>query len=214
MPGDAVTKAWMSTLISVAIVSGSLAPGRAVGQGDSSSGTISGSGSISITTPSPYTSPYIGVAGTATATTAACPAGKIVIGLAGSRLKFIQKITPVCAVVNKDGSFSAVAAIDPGAITTSVFRLQCTPGHVVTRVRVAYVANTTTYPYLGAVEIGCTSWLLSQWSGVPQPIASTGFDGWPVKASVACTNQTQPMRALRVRATTAVKMLGIVCSQP
>ncbi|HEY8166365.1 MAG TPA: hypothetical protein VIF83_12490 [Gemmatimonadaceae bacterium] len=142
-----------------------------------------------------------------------CPSGKLIVGAAGSKLKFIQKITPLCAIIKKDGSFADLATVDPPP-TVGAFQLKCENGHVVTRLRVSYHENTAVYPFLGGVEIGCSTWSGGFSSGLPQAAATTGFDGWPLKAAVACSNQSQPARALRIRATTAVKALSIKCDEP
>jgi hypothetical protein len=168
---------------------------------------------ISITDRPVYNSPFIGISSTAISFVVTCPSGKLMVGVAGSKLKFIQKITPLCAIMKKDGSFGDLATVDP-APTVGAFQLKCENGHVVTRLRVSYHENTAVYPFLGGVEIGCTTWSGSLSSGLPQAVATTGFDGWPLKATVACSNQSQPARALRIRATTAVKALSIKCDEP
>lgn len=173
----------------------------------------SGTATISISNLAAYNSAFIGISGTTTTAVGACPSGKMIVGVTGQKLKFVQKITPLCAALRKDGSFADVTALDPAAAMTAPFRLQCTPGHVVTGIRVAYHSNIAVYPFLGGVEIDCTSWILSQWSGASQAYAIVGFEGWPLKAAVACNNQWQPVRALRVRSSTAVKQLGITCDE-
>ena len=178
--------------------------------------TISaGSGSVTVIDAAPYTSPIIGVTG-GTISTASCPAGQMVVGIAGSRAKFMVKATPLCASVSKTGSFASLAPLDASAIGSggSAFTLQCAPGTVVTGLRVAYHSNTTTYPYIAGIEIGCSAWVLSQFGATSQPFATTNFATWPLKGAVACTNNRQPMRALRVRGTTAIKALGIICDEP
>lgn len=178
--------------------------------------TISaGSGSVTVINFAPYTSPFIGVTG-GTISAASCPAGKIVVGVAGSRAKFMVKATPLCATMNKDGSFASLGPLDASVIGSggSAFALQCAPASVVTRLRVAYHSNATVYPYIAGIEIGCSTWVLSQWGSPLQSFATTNVATWPLKAAVACTNNAQPMRALRVRATTAIKALGITCDEP
>ena len=161
----------------------------------------------------PQISAYIGIASSG-GTTAACPAGKMVVGIAGSRTKFIQKITPVCGSIGKL-SASLPAPLDPAALSVGAFTLQCASGRVVTKVRVSWNSNVTTYPYLGGVEISCLPWVVAQWSSeTPQTAATIGFESWPVKASVACTSQMQPVKALRIRAQSWMKALSIVCDEP
>jgi hypothetical protein len=138
------------------------------------------------------------------------------LGVAGTRLKYVQKITPLCGSLNKDGSVKTISPLDPSAVpaTAMGFSLKCGNGKVVTGIDVAYHSNTTTYPYLGSVAVECKSWTLSQWSGAYTVVSLSNFGGWPVKARVECMRQTQPARALRVRGTTSVKALGIVCDEP
>ncbi len=160
----------------------------------------------------PQISSYIGIASSG-GTTATCPTGKMVVGIAGSRTKFIQKITPVCGSFGKL-SASLPAPLDPTALAVGAFTLQCASGRVVTKVRVSWNSNVTIYPYLGGVEISCLPWVVAQWSSeTPQTVASIGFDSWPVKASVACTSQMQPVKALRVRAPYWMKALSIICDE-
>jgi hypothetical protein len=175
-----------------------------------------GSGSVSVSVPNlaPYVSPYIGPEATG-GTVASCPAGQIVVGVAGTRLTYIKALTPLCGTLSKTGAFIVVAPLNPAAVATGSrgFRLQCRPARTVTRVRVSYNRADPAQQYLGGVEIGCSSWLLSQWSGTPQPSATTDFDAWAVKPAVACNNQTQPIRALQIRATSSVKALSIICDE-
>ncbi|HLE57656.1 MAG TPA: hypothetical protein VJB15_11280 [Rhodothermia bacterium] len=176
----------------------------------------SGSGSVSVSVPNlaPYVSPFIGLEATG-GTVASCPSGQIMVGIAGTKIKLIKALTPLCGTFNKDGSFRVVTPLDPSAVGAGAngFRLQCSPAHTVTRVRVAFDRANTAQQYLGGVEIGCASWLISQWSGAPQPVATADFDTWAVRPTVACSNQTQPIRALQIRAVTAVKALSIVCDE-
>src|SRR4029078_11071234 len=108
----------------------------------------------------PQISSYIGIASSG-GTTATCPTGKMVVGIAGSRTKFIQKITPVCGSIGKL-SASLPAPLDPAALSVGAFTLQCASGRVVTKVRVSWNSNVTTYPYLGGVEISCLPWVVEQ----------------------------------------------------
>jgi len=176
----------------------------------------SSSGSITISPVAdmtPQVSPYIGIA-SAGGTTAACPAGQMVVGIAGSKVKFIQKITPICGSMGKLTA-SLPAPLDPSVLALAPFTLQCTSGRVVTKVRVSWHSNVTTYPYLGGVEISCVPWVVAQWSTeTPQTIATGGFESWAVKAIAACTSQVQPVKALRIRAPYWVKALSIVCDEP
>lgn len=146
---------------------------------------------------------------------AVCPVGRIMVGIAGTKVKLIKAVTPLCGSFNKDGSFGAVAPLDPSAVGAGArgFRLQCSPAHTVTQVRVSFDRVNSAQQYLGGVEIGCASWLVSQWSGITQPIATADFDVWAIRAGVGCSNQTQPVRALQIRAVTAVKALSIVCDE-
>lgn len=182
-----------------------------------SSGTVGPDGSVTISLIDlpPQVSSYIGVPASG-GTTAACPAGKMVIGVAGMRMKFIQKITPICGSYNKDGSIASSSLLDPSAVGANPgFRLECARGRVATKLRVAFNDNFEIYPYLGGVEISCVPWIGGQWSGDP-PIAvsTTNFESWPRKSSVSCTSQVQPVRSLRIRSTTAIKALSIVCDEP
>jgi hypothetical protein len=182
----------------------------AVAQSDSSSSvTLTGSDIPA------YTSPYVGVSGTG-GTTLSCPSLYSLVGIAGTRLKFVQKITAICASFTKDGLTARVTTLDPTAVGTGAagFTLQCPSGRVVARLRVAYHTDTALYPFLGGVEISCGLFSLGTWSTPLQPIAMSNFDGWPRKDLVTCTSPKQPVRALRVRATTSVKALGIVCDEP
>jgi hypothetical protein len=173
-------------------------------------------GSFTIT-PSPdlpaQVSAYLGISASGGAT-ATCPSGQMVVGVAGSKVKFIQKITPVCGSMGKLTA-SLPAPLDPSALSVMPFTLQCTSGRVVTKVRVSWNANTSTYPYLGGVEISCVPWVVAQWSSeAPQILATGGFESWSAKASASCTSQMQPVRALRIRAPYWVKALSIICDEP
>ena len=182
----------------------------AVAQSDSSSSvTLTGSDLPA------YTSAFIGVSGTG-GTTVSCPSLYSLVGVAGTRLKFVQKITAIWASFTKDGSTARVMTVDPSAVGAGAagFTLQCPSGRVLARIRVAYHTDTALYPYLGGVEIACGAFSLGNWSTPLQAIAMSSFDGWPRKEAVTCTNASQPVRALRVRATTSVKALGIVCDEP
>jgi hypothetical protein len=201
------------TLIVALFVGVLLSPVPTAAQDSIPPSTGSTSVTISITDRPAYNSAFIGISNTAISVVVTCPSGKLMVGVAGSKLKFIQKITPLCAILKKDGSFADLATVGP-APTVGAFQLQCEKGHVVTRLRVSYHENTAVYPFLGGVEIGCTSWSGGLSSGLPQAVATTGFDGWPLKAAVACSNQYQPGRALRIRATTAVKALSLKCDEP
>lgn len=193
---------------SITVLTMALIPSLGLAQSDPSSGTIS------VVDYAPYLSPYIGIAGSS-GTTAACPPGKLVVGIGGTKIKFVQKITPLCGQVNKDGSFASVSPLDPGAIApnASGFSLRCGSGKVVSGIGVSYHPNTTTYPYLGGVEIECKPWLLSQWSDPAAYTRSSAFDNWSEKARVSCTRQVQPARSLRIRATTSVKQISVVCDE-
>lgn len=173
-------------------------------------------GSVSVSVPNlpAYVSPFIGLDATG-GMVAPCPAGRIVVGIAGTKIKLIKALTPLCGTVNKDGSFGAVTPLDPSAVGAGVrsFRLQCSPARTVTQVRVSFDRANTAQQYIGGVEIGCSAWLISQWSGTPQLLATANFDAWAVRPAVACSNQTQPIRALQIRAVTAVKALSIVCDE-
>lgn len=201
----------MNTRTMIVTVAAALVPFSVRAQSDTSS-----SATISIQDLAPQVSPYVGVPSTG-GSTATCTLGRIAIGVAGSRTKFILKVTPICANVGKTGAFANVAPIDPAAVGSggAVFTLQCSPGHVMTQLRVSYHTNTATYPFLAGLEIGCSTWTVSQWN-LPAPsqvFATTGFDGWPVKGTVKCSSQPQPVRALRVRQTTGIKALSIVCDE-
>ena len=176
--------------------------------------TSSGSATVSAQNLPPYVSPFIGLDATG-GVVAACPAGQIVVGIAGTRTKLIKALTPLCGTFRKDGSFGIVAPLNPSAVGMGAtsFRLQCSPAHTVTNVRVSFDRMDPANQYLGGVEIGCSAWIISQWSGSPQMLATAGFDTWGVRAAVACTNQMQPIRALQIRAVTAVKALSIVCDE-
>ena len=173
-------------------------------------------GSISVSVPNlpPYVSPFIGLDATG-GMVASCPTGRIMVGIAGTRVRVIKALTPLCGSFNKNGSFGAIEPLDPSAVGagTHGFRLQCSPARTVTQVRVSFDRANTSQQYIGGVEIGCSSWVISQWSGAPQPVATADFDAWTVRPSVACSNQTQPIRALQIRAVTAVKALSIVCDE-
>ncbi len=108
-----------------------------------------------------------------------------------------------------------VAPVDPSAIGlgSQGFRLQCSSAHTVTQVRVSFDRTNPANQYLGGVEIGCSSWLISQWSGPTRSLATTNFNVWGMQLAVACRNQTQPIRTLQIRAVTAVKALSIVCDE-
>jgi len=137
----------------------------------------------------------------------------MVVGVAGSRAKFIQKITPICGSMGKLTA-SLPAPLDPSALAVAPFTLQCQGGRVVTKIRVSWNSNVTVYPYLGGVEISCLPWVVSQWSAeTPQTVATGNFESWSVKASVACTSQMQPIRSLRIRAPYWVKALSIICDE-
>lgn len=63
----------------------------------------------------------------------------MVIGVAGTRMKFIQKITPICGSYNKDGSIASSSLLDPSAVGVNPgFRLECARGRVATKLRVAF----------------------------------------------------------------------------
>ena len=187
-----------------------LVPSVARAQTDTSSSiTLTGSDQP------PQKSPYIGIPSSG-GTTAACPSGKMIIGVGGTKLKFIQKITPICGSYTKDGSTVSSSPIDVAAIGIggSGFKLECGRSKVVTKIRVAHQQNTTTYPYIGGVEISCSPWVVGQWmADTPQVLATSGFDSWQQKPSVSCASQMQPARSLRVRATTSVKALSIICDE-
>jgi hypothetical protein len=177
----------------------------------------SGSATISITNLAPYISPFLGLTGTGS-TLAACPSGQLMLGVAGRKLKFIQKVTPLCGTLSKTGSIVSIAPLDPDAVSgTATFQLKCGPGRVATRLRVSYGdydASSTLYAYLGGIEISCSPWTVSQWGGTAEQQATTNFASWPRKASAGCTKQVQPMRSLQIRATTSVKALSIICDEP
>jgi hypothetical protein len=192
----------------LAIVSTSCAAGA---QTDTSSSVT-----ITATDPPPQVSPYIGIASSG-GSTMSCPSGKMIIGIGGTRLKFLQKVTPICGSFTKDGSTASSAPLDPTAINVgaSGFKLECGRSRVVSKLRVAHHENTVTYPYLGAVEITCSSWNNWQWTTSGQQLlAMLNFESWQVKASVACGSANQPVKALRVRGTTSVKALSIICDEP
>ena len=146
---------------------------------------------------------------------ASCPSGRIMVGIAGTKSRLIRAVTPVCGTFSKDGSFAIVAPLDQSAVGSGAngFRLQCSSGHTVTQVRVSFDRANATNEYLGGLEIGCSSWLLGQWSGARHPLATVGFEAGTVRVAVACTNQTQPIQALQIRAVTAVKALSIICDE-
>jgi len=173
-----------------------------------------GAGSISAPNLPAYISPFIGLEAPG-GTVASCPPGRMMVGIAGTKVNLIKALTPLCATLNKDGSIGIIAPIDPSAVATGMrgFRLQCGPAHTVTQVRVSFDRMDPANQYLGGVEIGCSSWLVSRWSGPPQTLATANFDAWDVRPAVACRNQTQPIRALQIRAVTAVKALSIVCDE-
>ena len=180
--------------------------------------TVTGSGSttISVSNMSPQVSEYIGIPSSA-GTTAACTSGLMMIGVGGTKLKFIQKITPICGTYSKTGTTLSEAPLDASAIGlgASGFKLNCPAGQVVTKLRVAYQENVEVYPYLGGVEISCAPWFGWRWSSSPILTAgTTGFDSWQKKPSVSCASQNQPVRSLRVRRTTSVKALSIICDEP
>jgi hypothetical protein len=193
----------------IATLGGGLASPLAA-QADSSGGSVTLVGSDNPA----YTSPFIGVTGTG-GTTLSCPSLYSLIGVAGTRLKFVQKVTAICASFTKDGLMARVTTLDPSAVGAGAagFTLQCPTGRLVTQLRVAYHTDVTLYPYLGAIEISCAAWSLGQWTTPFQAIAMSNFAGWPRKDTVACPRPVQPARALRVRATTSVKALGIVCDE-
>lgn len=198
-------------LLTLFAIMGLLVPSVARAQTDTSSSiTLTGSD------PPPQTSSYIGVPSSG-GTTAACPSGKMIIGVGGTKLKFVQKITPICGSYTKDGNTVSSSPIDVTAIALggSGFKLECGRSKVVTKLRVAHQQNTTTYPYIGGVEISCLPWVVGQWmADTPQVLATSGFDSWQQKPSVSCASQMQPARSLRVRATTSVKALSIICDEP
>lgn len=181
-----------------------LAAGQVLAQDD-------GSATITLTA-SKYYSPLIGTPG-GTVTARACPAGKIMTGIAGKKLKFVASLTPLCAALGADGSVGSSAPLEPAAIGTggSGFRLQCGAQQAATAVRVAYAANTTTSPYLGGIEVACSARIKSMWANVAQTLATAGFTTWPQHAAVACAQMTQSVRVLRVRASTSVHAVGLVC---
>lgn len=197
--------------IGIITVAGLLIPAASIAQADTSSSiTLIGSDQP------PQTSPYIGVPSSG-GTTAACPAGKMIIGVGGTKLKFVQKITPICGSYTKEGNTVSSSPIDAAAIGTgaSGFKLECGRSKVVMKLRVAHQQNTTTYPYIGGVEISCSPWVVGQWmADTPQVLATSGFDSWQQKPFVSCASQMQPARSLRVRATTSVKALSIICDEP
>jgi len=188
---------------------GTLGSRPAAGQSDSLGG-----GTIAVVNLPAYTSSFIGIDG-GTVSVAHCPAGRIVVGLAGSRLKFIQRLTPVCATVNKNGSLSSVGPVDPSAIAPNAtgFTVQCPVGRVASGLWVSYHDNTTTYPFLGGLQLLCGSWTSDRWAIPAQPIPIGNYDAWPRKSSASCSQMTQPMRGLQVRATTSVTAVSIVCDE-
>ena len=164
----------------------------------------------------PYYSPLVGVTGTGTTSTVSCPRYAVMIGVAGTRAKFLSTITPLCSVMNKDGSTSPLAA-DPVALSgASTFSLQCGTGRVITRVGVAYT-NSSLYRFFSGVEIGCSPWTMSTWSGAIQTLATGSFSTYTSHGSVACNSQVQSARALRIRrptgSLTGVIALGIICDE-
>jgi hypothetical protein len=173
-----------------------------------------GSAAISAANLPAYVSPFIGVEAPG-GTVAACPPGQMMVGIAGTRANMIKTLTPLCGSLNKNGSIGIIAPIDPSAVATGIrgFRLQCSAAHTVTQVRVSFDRMNPANQYLGGVEIGCSSWLLSRWTGPLQLLATADFNAWDVRPSVACRNETQPIRALQIRAVTAVKALSIVCDE-
>ena len=175
----------------------------------------SGSATISLSDSPPYTSPFVGISAIGYST-GLCPAGKTVMGIGGTKTKFIQKMTPLCASLDAEGRFTNPVPIDPSAIAAggSGFRLQCASGKVVTRVGVSYNENTTVYPYLGGVQVGCGSWFGGNDNEVTQTVSSTGFDSWARKASVGCIGSRQPVHGIRVRAPTWAKAVSIICDEP
>lgn len=181
----------------------------AAGQGDTSS-----SATLTLSDSPPYTSPFIGISATGYST-AKCPRGQTVVGIGGTKIKFIQKMTPLCASLNTEGSFTNGLPLDATAIAAGGgFRLVCASGKVVTRIGVSYNENTTVYPYLGGVQIGCGAWFGGNANEVTQTVSSVGFDGWARKASVACTGSRQPVHGIRVRAHTWTKAVSIICDEP
>jgi len=173
-----------------------------------------GAVSISASKLPAYVSPFVGLEAVG-GTVAACPPGRMMVGIAGTKVNLIRAITPLCGSFNKDGSFGVVTPLDPSAVGAGArgFRLQCSPAYTVTQVRVAFDRVDPANQYLGGVEIGCSSWLVSRWTGPMQSLATMNFDAWNVRPAVACRNQTQPVRALQIRAVTAVKALSIVCDE-
>jgi hypothetical protein len=139
----------------------------------------------------------------------------MIVGIAGTMVNSIKALTPLCGSVNKDGSFGIITPVDPSAIVSGTrgFRLQCGPAHTVTQVRVSFDRMNPANQYIGGVEIGCSSWGAGQWSGPLKSIATRNFNAWDVKPTAACRNQTQPIRALQIRAVTAIKALSIVCDE-
>ena len=201
-----VMRVWLAATLGIVSISSSV-----VAQTDTSSSVT-----ITATDPPPYVSGYIGITSSG-GTTMSCPAGKMMIGIGGTRLKFIQKVTPICGSFTKDGSTASSAPLDPAAINTgaSGFKLECGRSRVVSKLRVAHQENTVTYPYLGGVEITCSSWNNWQWTADnPQVLAMLNFESWQKKASVSCSSQNQPVKSLRVRSTTSVKALSIICDEP
>jgi hypothetical protein len=173
------------------------------------------SATITVVDDNPWVSPFIGIS-SAGSTTATCPSGTMMLGVGGTRLKFIQKITPLCGVLNKSGVVTSITAVDPSAIsaTATGFSLRCGSGKVVTGFGVAFNPNVETYPFIGGVEIECKPWMLSMWNEPFVRTATTNFDSWPQKARVTCTRQAQPVRSVKVRATTSTKGVAIVCDEP
>ena len=174
-----------------------------------------GSATISVVDYSPFVSSFIGIASIGS-TSAICPSGTMMLGIGGTRLKFIQKITPLCGTPNKEGTATASTPVDQSAISSTAtgFSLRCGAGKVVTGVGVAFNPNVDTYPFIGGVEIECKPWMLSLWSEPSVRTATTNFETWPQKARVTCTRQAQPVRSLKVRATTSTKGIAIVCDEP
>ena len=172
------------------------------------------SGTVSVTDYSAWVSPFVGIT-SSSSTTSACPWGTVMLGVGGTRLKFIQKITPLCGTPNKPGTTAMSTAVDPSAISSTAtgFSLRCGSGKVVTGVGVAFNPNVDTYPFIGGVEIECKPWMLSMWQDPYVRVATGNFETWPQKVRVTCTRQAQPVRSLKVRATTSTKGIAIVCDE-
>jgi len=114
-----------------------------------------GSASLSVPNLPAYVSPFIGLEAVG-GTVAVCPPGRMMVGIAGTKVNLIRALTPLCGSFNKDGSFAGVTPIDPSAVGAGArgFRLQCSPAHTVTQVRVSFDRMDPANQYLGGVEIG------------------------------------------------------------